>query len=152
MILAQTDIGSVPADFVKYFMMMAGFLITGWLAYRKGQQAKGTKEEPLNVAQPLQVQHAPEFADAEDVEELEKGASEISERITQMQQTFLTKLHELGKETLSGMGEIKSMASRHDALIQQMEHRLSSLEKSHSDAVQRLHSRIDDTLKRGAKN
>ncbi|MBB5033158.1 hypothetical protein [Prosthecobacter vanneervenii] len=70
---SSTDISSVPADFVKYFMIMVGFVITGLLAYRKGTAAKGTKDEPLNVAQPLEVKKRTEYARKEETQsELDK--------------------------------------------------------------------------------
>lgn len=70
MIFASTDISSVPADFVKYFMIMLAFCggmgITGFLAYRKGTSAKGTKDEPLNIQQPLEIKKRTEYAPKEE--------------------------------------------------------------------------------------
>lgn len=54
-LLADGDIGGVPADFVKYFIMMLMALGGMWLAHRKGMQASGTKADPLSIAQPLDV-------------------------------------------------------------------------------------------------
>lgn len=60
--LLAADISSVPADFVKYFAIMLAFVAGLYLAHRKGTQATGTKEEPVNVAQPLEVKRSAEYA------------------------------------------------------------------------------------------
>lgn len=59
-----TDISSVPADFVKNFLIMLAFMGGGVVIGRLVRL--GGKRDPLNIEQPLSVDasvtHAPEFA------------------------------------------------------------------------------------------
>lgn len=150
-LLAQStpDISSVPADFVKFFCIMMGFaVVIGLQIYNSVFRGPQKREVTGSIVH----EEVPDFADAEDVEALrhdvQQDKSTLGARIAEMQQNFAARLHDLGKETLEGMGEIKVMASKHDTMLDQMEKRLSALEKSHSESVTRLHSRIDDAMKR----
>lgn len=69
---AATDISGVPAEFVKNFLHMVGFLAGlggGVLLARRG-----TKKDPLTIETPLSVEasvtHAPEFARKTEVEKM----------------------------------------------------------------------------------
>lgn len=137
-------IDSVPAEFVKNAIILGGFaFVIGLQVYSIFFKAHKREISGRVINEAL-----PEFADADDVEKLQEDATEIGALITEMQQSFASSLHELGTKTLETMGDIKAMAAKHEALISQMERRLTSLESSHNDAVTRLHARIDDAMKR----
>lgn len=151
MIFAQAtpDISAVPADFIKYTVILVGFAVVIGLqiynAFFRGPQKREISGRVVNET-------VPEFADADDVEGLRQSVDQdksvIAGRISEMQRSFADNLNALGKEIMAGMGELKVMTARHDAMIQQTERRITMLETAHNDSVTRLHARIDDAMKR----
>lgn len=149
-LLAQSPppLDSVPSDFIKSAMILAGFAIV------IGLQVYNTffKTQRREISGRVINEEEPVFADADDVEKLRDDVAQdktvIGSRISEIQAGFAERMHKLGQDTLKDLSEIKSMTSRHEALIQQMERRLSSVEASHNDSVIRLHARIDDAMKR----
>jgi hypothetical protein len=47
------DIQSVPAEFVKYALIVGSFILANWLMIRKGQRASGNAMEPVHLAAPV---------------------------------------------------------------------------------------------------
>lgn len=150
-LLAQSPppIDGVGADFIKSSLQLGGFaIVIGLLVYNTFFRGPQKRE----VSGSIKHEEVPEFADAEEVEKLRDDVAQdktvIGSRISEIQAGFAERMHKLGQDTLKDLSEIKSMTSRHEALIQQMERRLGSLETSHNDSVTRLHARIDDAMKR----
>lgn len=146
---AAPDISAVPAEFIKYTVILVGFaVVIGLQVYNtffRGPQKREISGRVVNET-------VPEFADADDVEGLRQSVDQdksvIAGRISEMQRSFADNLNALGKEIMAGMGELKVMTARHDAMIQQTERRITMLETAHNDSVTRLHARIDDAMKR----
>lgn len=154
MIIAQTDIGNVPADFVKYFIMMAGFVATGWVAFRKGKEASGTKDEPLNVAQPLEVKKTTEYAARHDVEKLKTSIEEILKAGEDRQLRIIAAVHDAEKRQLA---EIKDIHERlnpvaengkaHGLMLESLSKRHDAAEAERRADVRLMQQRIDDMIR-----
>lgn len=80
---ASSDISTVPADFVKFFMIMLGWLVTvgGALWAGKAWGKKGSSEDPLHVQQPLQVQQAVKHADKSELDALKSSVDAMRQEI-----------------------------------------------------------------------
>lgn len=78
-----SGLSGVPADFIKYFLMVCGFILTAWVAYKKGSSASGQANDPLHVHQPLKV----EKSEAQALKEL--IASHTRENLRQHEATAL---------------------------------------------------------------
>lgn len=85
--LAQASGGGlngVPAEFVKYFVITAAFFGGLWFSYRRGKAQSGSKDEPVNIAQPVgitvdtevKVRQVPEWAIKSEVAEELKSLDE----------------------------------------------------------------------------
>jgi hypothetical protein len=57
------DISSVPADYVKNFLIMAAFVLGVMLAHKAGTKAAGSAADPLHLNSPLDIREAVSFAD-----------------------------------------------------------------------------------------
>lgn len=149
-ILAQSPppIDGVPSEFIKSALQLGGFaIVIGLLVYNTF-----IKTQRREISGRVVNEEEPVFADADDVEklrdDLSQGKTAIGSRISEIQQGFAERMHKLGQETLKDLGEIKAMTARHEAMIGQVDRRLSALELNHNDNVIRLHARIDDAMKR----
>lgn len=170
MILAQTDIGNVPAEFVKYFFIMLGFVLTGFVAFRKGTQARGTKDEPVNVQQPLEVKRTPEYALKEetssDLAKLETSLTAMSrESMRQAQHTsdeiagilksgaeregrLLAAVHDMEKRfTKLMIEEVKSLHVRMNPVGESVAAHAASL-KGHDSRIATLERTVSDNIQR----
>ena len=82
---AAPDLSSVPAEFLKYFLITVGFFITGgvsaYVAYRKGRQANGTQDDPLNIAQPLHVKEVAIHADKSELDKLSEAVVALTSTV-----------------------------------------------------------------------
>ncbi|MCF7785576.1 MAG: hypothetical protein K9N47_05605 [Prosthecobacter sp.] len=151
---AAADISSVPAEFVKYFIMMVAFIAGLYIAHRKGKQANGSKDEPLNIEQPLEVKKAPRYAHKEEVEKVnlevrriiqagDERQGKIIEAIGQSERRLLVEVKDLHIR----LNPVAAASSAHAALLEQINHRLTNHEKLRQEESQRIHQRIDDAIR-----
>lgn len=84
------SISAVPADFVKYFMMMTVFVSGLYFAHRSGTRSSGTAADPLHLKTPLDVREVPPFADKELTE---TSLSKIEQTIAAMARENLRQHH-----------------------------------------------------------
>jgi hypothetical protein len=154
------DIASVPADFVKYFVMMCLALGGMWLAHRRGSQASGSKAEPINIAQPLSVDasvsHAPVYAHKQDIdaikadierrtrenlrqhEESSKQLAAVIEAGNTRLQSMLTALHDMEtRMTKATLGEIRTLHERLNPVAEKVTAHEASI-KSHDTRLAEL--------------
>lgn len=154
--LAESGIGGVPADFVKYFIMMVMAGAGMWFAHRKGQQASGTKAEPVNIAQPLDVrtvaEHAVKGETRDELKSLDQKIASIArenlrqhndtaERINaiikageERASTILGALHAMeNRMTTATLGEIKDVYQSLNPLAVKVE--------GHQEAIKRIDAR-----------
>lgn len=169
-VLAQTDISSVPAEFVKYFMMMLAFVGGLYYAHRKGKQASGTKDEPLNISQPLEIKKRTEYALKEetssDLAKLEttltamnresvRQAQHTSEQINDVikagadrENKILAAVHDMEKRFTSlVLVEVKALHERMNPVSESVAEQKAAL-KGHADRISNLERNFNDSVQR----
>lgn len=152
---SSPDIGGVPADFVKYFLMMTAFVVAGVGGVFWGK--RGSKGSPLHIEQPLgvkgEISQAPVYAQQSALEALRKdvdartrenirqheaAAKALADNITQGHNrmvTILGALNEMETRMTSNMLEqIKGLHQRINPLDAQC--------ASHKTAIEGIQSRI----------
>ncbi|MFZ2279869.1 MAG: hypothetical protein WAW39_18875 [Prosthecobacter sp.] len=158
MIIASTDISAVPPEFVKWFMVMLFALIaaagTGFVAYRKGRQANGSKDEPVNIAQPLEIKHTTRYAHKDDVEKVNLEVKRIIDAGDERQEKIIDAIGEAERRLMTEVKDlhirlnpVAAASSAHAALLEQINHRLTNHEKLRQEESQRIHQRIDDAIR-----
>lgn len=152
---ASSGITAVPADFIKYLVICLGFGASLWFGYRKGGAAKGTREEPVNIAQPLEVRQAPEWASSTELESLEARMEAMArenlrqhnahaERLnasiqagSERENTIIKALHEMeARMTAATIKEIKDIHQRLNPVAEQTQ--------SNSSAIKAQETRLAD--------
>jgi putative protein kinase ArgK-like GTPase of G3E family len=160
------DLASVPAELIKHLLTLVLAFAGVWLAHKRTQQ--GSKDQPVNIAQPLSVQKHDDAAKRSELLRIEATLKEFGSRVDGLAEQINAQFAAMTKAgqdrvaaiTQSMDAELHAisdkiekfmlMTSRHDAVLPQIEDRLSELSKAHSDGVQRLHQRIDDAIRLNA--
>ena len=137
MILADSNISGVPADFVKYFMMMLIGLGGLWLGYRKGQTSKGTRDDPMHIDQPLKITKKPVYAHKEEVDALRDALAVALDKGNERRVEIISTIHAAERRTI---GEMKDLHQRlnpiaegfqsHAAMLKQIDARITSAENA----------------------
>lgn len=160
-LLANSDLDAVPSDVVKYVLMVLGWLATTGAAIYGGSRWG-------KIKQPFEVAKHDQAARKSELDKLEESIKKFGERVEslaeQMNSQF-TAMKTAGENRAAAitqsidedlavlMGKIESfmlMATRHDAVLPQVEARLHELAKEQHEASQRLHARIDDAMRLNA--
>jgi hypothetical protein len=134
-LLADADISSVPADYVKNFLIMAGFFAALTFGHVWGR--KGRREDPVHIHQPLKVRKDTEYALKEETAHELKS---LDERIESMARENL-RAHSAAQQSLAKVieaGEHRSakiLSALHD-----MEQRMTA---SMIAEVKDVHNRIN---------
>lgn len=136
-IIAQStpDIGGVPSDFVKYFMMMTAFVVAGVGGVFWGK--RGSKGSPFHIEQPIGVKgelsQAPVYAQQSALDKLRADVeARTRENLRQHEESSRQVAHliESGNERLQSM--LKA--------LHEMETRMTS---ATINEVRGLHERIN---------
>lgn len=151
---AASDISSVPAEFVKYFIMMCAAGAGMWYAHKRGMRASGTKSDPVSIAQPLEIQHKARYAHKEEVEKVNLEVKRIIEAGDERQEKIIDAIGNSERRLLSEVKDlhirlnpVAAASSAHAALLEQINHRLTNHEKLRQEESQRIHQRIDDAIR-----
>lgn len=160
------DIADVPAELIKHLLTLVLAFAGVWLAHKRSQQ--GSKDAPVNIAQPLQVQKHDDAAKRSELLRIENTLKSFGERVDGLAEQINAQFAAMTKAgqdraaaiTQSMDDEIRVLstkietfmllASRHDAVIPQLDERLTELAKTHNEQVSRIHARIDDALRLSA--
>lgn len=159
MLAAAGDISAVPAEFVKYFIMMV--LALGWAhsKYRQSQKPNGSKDEPVSIAQPLEIKHTPRYAHKDEVEHIkaivaentkagDERRVEILNAITGTERRLLTEVKDLHVR----LNPVAEGFKAHEATLKQINHRLTESERERRDEYVRMQQRIDDAIRTASQN
>ena len=73
------DIADVPADLLKHLITLALAFSGAWFAFKRSQQ--GTKDQPVNIAQPLTVQKHDDAAKRSELVRIETTLKSFGERV-----------------------------------------------------------------------
>lgn len=159
MLAAAGDINSVPADYVKNFLLMVAFFAGLYFAHRKGEQANGSKDEPVNIAQPLEIKHTAQYAHKTEVECVQKEIGRMMQAGDERRVEIINAIH--GSECRM-IGEVKDLHERlnpvaegfkaHAALLDQIDKRLSASELARRDETARMQTRIDDAIRAASQS
>lgn len=171
--LLAADIDSVPADLIKHLITLALAFAGAWFAFKRAQVVAGTKEQPVNVAQPLITRKHIDYAEKLEVEK-RFAAVDVKIEGTQEQvlaetqalrtdgQNRVVALSELIRSELSTRDDhISSMkdeiirrldgftrlVSAHDAILPRVERTLSDHMRQYHEQVSLLQKRIDDAMR-----
>lgn len=152
--LAASDISSVPSDFVKYFFMMVFALLgaagTGFVMYRKGRQASGTSDDPVNIKSPVTIKKLASYAHKKDLEKLQRAVAKASlageERRVNIIHVIHV-IHEMEQRIRRDLKPISDMVVVHEAMITQLNHRVAEGERARRDDAARMQQRIDDAIR-----
>jgi SMC interacting uncharacterized protein involved in chromosome segregation len=175
LIIAQSsqDISSVPADFVKNWWMMFGFAAVLFMQWRNGQTQRREVSGKIVTTEEQTPASIKEVEDLrEDLESfIQQNRAEHQAAITAGQQRVVNLSEVLNKETSeledaldklrdglshkidsafaalhAKVDPLAAHSASASALIDQIDKRLSRLELDHSEAVSKLHNRIDDAM------
>lgn len=147
MILAQTDISGVPAEFVKYFLIMLGFILGGgagaFAMWRKSRQVSGTQDEPVNLQQPLHIRKVTEHAEKNELQKLSDQlaglativANHYSAQIQSASEREMSIKESVHHAMVEGMRE---MAKVKDAIKQEIEEKITPI----TEQLNRLRERV----------
>ena len=161
--LLNADISDVPAELIKHLLTLVLAFAGVWLA-NKGAN-KGSKDQPVNIAQPLDVRKHDDAAKKSEVVKVEaslKGFGERVDSLAEQMNAQFAAMTQAGQNRAAAItqsfdddlriiaAKIESfmlLTSRHDAVIPQLDERISHLAEAHNEAVNRIHSRIDDAIR-----
>lgn len=137
-LLANTpDISGVPADFVRNFLLCAGFFVVIGLQVLSQitarRRASGQAGDPVAIQQPLQVQEVVEHALADDVERVEGVVGQVESDVDALR-----------KELAATRVEI---ATTHTNIIKHVDAKTDAIRAQVESSINRLHSRMDDILR-----
>lgn len=164
--LLATDISSVPAELIKHLLTLVLAFAGVWFAHKRLNQ--GTKDQPVNIAQPLTVQKHDDAAKRSELARIETTLKSFGERVDGLAEQINAQFaaqSKAGQDRAAAITQsfdeelrliavkIESfmlMTARHDAVIPQLDERIGELAKAHNDGFQRVHARIDDAIRLNA--
>lgn len=81
--LAASDLSTVPPEFIKSFFIVLGWLITTGAAFWGGSKIanKGSKDSPVNIAQPLDVRKYDDAARRSELVRIESTLKQFGDRV-----------------------------------------------------------------------
>jgi|GEM_PF-6707348 len=162
-LLAESDLSSVPPEFLKWFLVclagLLGIALSAYVAYRKGTQASGTKSDPVNIAQPLDVRQVGQYADKQEtmneIKKLERTIEAMGrENLRQNQQeaaqiqAVIAAGADSEKRMMGGMHDMENrMTKTILAEMKTIHERLNPLSVSvgeHGESIKGMERRISD--------
>lgn len=173
-ILAQADISSVPADFIKNWWMMLGFALMLVMQWRNGQaqrrevsgkivtsqeQEPATKREVESLRSDLdsfieqnRAEHQAAITAGQQrvvnlSEVMDRETSELESALSSLRDTLTARMDAAFAALHSKIDPLSSHSAAASALIAQIDKRLTRLEDEHTSEVGKLHSRIDDAVR-----
>lgn len=132
------DLSGVPAEFIKAFLMTAGFIVIIVLQIRNStRSAGGAAHDPVHIGQPVQVQHVDQFAPKQ---ETAKAIADINDKVEAMTRENLRQHNDTAKR-LAAVLE-KGEARRADILqaIHDVEMRITNATLRE---IRELHQRLN---------
>lgn len=138
------DISTVPADFVKHFMIMAAFLAGMGGAWWWGK--RGTKGQPMEIGQPVSVDasvtHAPVYAQRAEVDAIK---TDIERRTREN-----LRQHE---ETARVIGELRQAGNdRMQTLLKALAEMETRMTRATLDELKDIHTRLNPVAEMSASH
>jgi hypothetical protein len=171
--LFASDIASVPADLIKHLITLALAFAGAWFAFKRSQVVAGTKDQPVNVAQPLITRKHIDYAEKLEVE---KRLAKLDEKIDGTQDQILTETQALrtdGQNRVVALSELiraelavrdthisnmrdeilhrldgfTQLVSAHEAILPRVEATLREHMRQYNEQTANLQKRIDDAMR-----
>lgn len=144
MLLAASDLDSVSPDFIKSFLIVAGWLVTmGGAVYGGARWAKrGTKDSPIAVEQPLNVQK-------HDGTVRKSELSEVKTSVTKLE-TSITSLADQINGQFAAM--TKAGQDRAAAITQSIDEEVGALQTKIGQLADALHEKINAAVVESARH
>lgn len=109
--LAEGGLDGVPAEFIKYFLMVATFLVGNYLMLMKSRAANGKADDPLHLKSPIETRKSPIYADkletAETMRKLNDRLELLELRISNNYSDIVNAGHARTESLTKAMHEVK---------------------------------------------
>lgn len=138
MLLADTDLSSLNADFIKSALIFLTWLVTTGAAIYGGRTwgKKGNKENPVNIAQPLDVRKHDDAAKKSELVKVEAALTKVEQALTSQAEQITAQFNEVKRA-----GE-----SRAAAITQSIDEEITSLSMKIGSLADALHEKINHAL------
>lgn len=130
-LLAQ-GIDSVPAEFLKHLVTVILAGVTAYLGFLKGR--RGRSDDPVHLAQPVQVKQAIEHASKEEMQRIEKRADKTDAKLDELREKLL-----------------KAGDEREGRLSKGIKDEVSKLRAEHAETVRSIRQEIQDARDQALK-
>lgn len=136
--LLASDLDSVPAEFIKYTLIVLGWLATTGAALYGGTRMakKGTKESPVAIEQPLNVQKHDATARKSEVDKIETTMRKLGERVDSLAEQMNAQFAAM----------VKAGQDRAAAITQNIDEEVSVLSTKVGELAEALHEKINANM------
>jgi hypothetical protein len=134
MLLAASDIADVPADLIKHLITLALAFGGAWLAFKRSQQ--GSKDQPVNIAQPLSVQKHDDAAKRSELLRIETTLKSFGDRVDGLAEQITAQFR-----AAQQAGE-----ARVTVITQNIDEEIKSLSMRIGNLAEALHEKINGAL------
>lgn len=142
-LIAQSlpDISTVPSDQVKWFVMLAGWALVGWLLIRRSKAPSGGRDEPLHLGQPVEVKQAAEYASKG---ETAKAIQTLNQQMDNMARENLRQHNSAGDKIAKRLDEVlRAGADREQKLLKEFHEMELRIGKQVIEQAEKIHLRIN---------
>lgn len=129
--LAASDIDSVPADLLKHLITLALAFAGAWFAFKRSQQ--GSKDQPVNIAQPLSIQKHDDAAKRSELIRIETTLKNFGERVDSLAEQINAQFAAM----------TKAGQDRAAAITQNIDEEIGALQTKIGHLADALHEKIN---------
>lgn len=174
MLFLAADISDVPADLIKHLITLALAFFGAWMAFKRSQQ--GSKDQPVNIAQPLTVQKHDDAAKRSELVRIETTLKSFGDRVDGLAEQITAQFRaaqQAGEARVSAITqnideEIKALSARIGTLAEALHEKINKAVVDnarqgsdithlqteafrHTNEIAAIRSAIQDLLKTGSK-
>lgn len=132
--LIAAEISDVPADLLKHLITLALAFAGAWFAFKRSQQ--GSKDAPVNIAQPLTVQKHDDAAKRSELLRIEATLKNFGERVDGLAEQINAQFAAM----------TKAGQDRAAAISQNIDEEISSLSARIGTLADALHEKINKAV------
>lgn len=138
-IILAIDIADVPAELIKHLLTLVLAFAGVFLAHKKMQQ--GSKEQPVNIAQPLTVQKHDDAVRKSELAKVESSLKSFGERVDSLAEQINAQFAAMTKA-----GQDRAVA-----ITQNIDEEIGSLQQKIGELAEALHEKINRAMIDNAK-
>jgi hypothetical protein len=132
--MLAADIDSVPADLIKHLITLALAFFGAWFAFKKSQQ--GSKDQPVNIAQPLSVQKHDDAAKRSELVRIETTLKGFGDRVDGLAEQITAQFRAAQQ---AGEARVTAITQNIDEEIKVLSTRIGNLAEA-------LHEKINEAV------